>query len=194
MSHLSIPLEDWTPKVSPDAFVAPDVTLIGDVTIGSESTVWPGAVLRGDDGFIRVGRLSSIQDGTVVHNTEGLSTTTVGDRGAFQIELARADLTLRAYQALMERELATAMEIARSGDGSLPERDRLRVEGSLSHATESVIQAAMRLFPFAGAGALHLSSPIQRALRDLIGSGQHYVASNLQIEEWGKALLETEPT
>jgi carbonic anhydrase/acetyltransferase-like protein (isoleucine patch superfamily) len=62
-------LGDLQPRVHPDAFVHPDATLIGDVEIGAWSSVWPGAVLRGDDGFIRVGERSSIQDGSVLHTT-----------------------------------------------------------------------------------------------------------------------------
>ena len=66
------------PKIDPDAFVHPDATVIGDVEIGPESTIWPQAVLRGDYGFIRVGARTSIQDGTVVHCTRELPTI-VGD-------------------------------------------------------------------------------------------------------------------
>lgn len=54
--------------------------LIGDVTVGRESSVWPGAVLRGDDASIEIGAQTSIQDGTIVHNTTGLSRTVIGDR------------------------------------------------------------------------------------------------------------------
>lgn len=68
------------PRVAPDAFVHPMATLIGDVTIGAGSSVWPGAVLRGDDGPIIIGEQTSIQDGTIIHATEGQSRTTVGSR------------------------------------------------------------------------------------------------------------------
>ena len=90
----------------------------------------------------------------------------------------------------MESELSRAMEIAEGCEGPIPDDDRIRVEGALAHATEVAVQTAIRLFPYAGASSLHLSSPIQRALRDLIGSGQHYVASNQQIEDWGAAMLD----
>lgn len=112
---------------------------------------------------------------------------TVGERGAFQIEVGRTDLALRSARALMVEELDTAMETVER-EGAQPDENRLRVEGALAWATESVVQACVRLFPYAGAGALHLDNPIQRALRDLIGSGQHYVATNQQIEDWGKSL------
>ena len=121
------------------------------------------------------------------HKRRVIDPGTVGARSAFQIEVARTDFVLRSTRALMLEELETAMEFV-TRDGLQPEENRLRVEGALSWATESVVQACVRLFPFAGAGALHLDNPLQRALRDLIGSGQHYVATNQQIEDWGKWL------
>ncbi len=60
-------LGERTPTVHPEAFVHPDAVVIGDVRIGAGSSVWPGAVLRGDYGTVIVGERTSIQDGTVVH-------------------------------------------------------------------------------------------------------------------------------
>jgi len=60
-------LGDRVPSIHPEAFVHPDAVVIGDVTIGARSSVWPCAVLRGDYGTIVVGEETSIQDGTVVH-------------------------------------------------------------------------------------------------------------------------------
>jgi carbonic anhydrase/acetyltransferase-like protein (isoleucine patch superfamily) len=67
------------PQIHPDAFVHPDAVIIGRVTIGAHSTIWPAAVLRGDaDTGIVVGARTSIQDGSVVHTTRSQATT-VGD-------------------------------------------------------------------------------------------------------------------
>ena len=66
------------PKVAASAFVAPSAVLIGDVEVGPESSIWFGAVLRGDNGPIRVGARTSIQDNAVVHVSEG-GGTFVGD-------------------------------------------------------------------------------------------------------------------
>jgi carbonic anhydrase/acetyltransferase-like protein (isoleucine patch superfamily) len=71
-------LGDVTPSIHADAFVHPDATVIGNVTIGADSTIWPQAVLRGDYGYIEIGARTSIQDGTVVHCTAQLPTI-VGD-------------------------------------------------------------------------------------------------------------------
>ena len=72
-------LGDSTPDISPAAFVHPEATVIGAVRIGADSTVWPGAVLRGDYGRIVVGERTSIQDGTVVHATADRPTTVGSD-------------------------------------------------------------------------------------------------------------------
>jgi len=71
-------LDGVAPRVDADAFIHPDAVVIGDVTIGPGSSVWPGAVLRGDYGTITVGVGSSIQDGTVIHAGPGFPTT-IGD-------------------------------------------------------------------------------------------------------------------
>jgi carbonic anhydrase/acetyltransferase-like protein (isoleucine patch superfamily) len=60
-------LGERSPQIHPDAFVHPDAVVIGDVRIGAESSIWPGAVLRGDYGTIIIGERTSIQDGAVVH-------------------------------------------------------------------------------------------------------------------------------
>jgi len=67
-------LDDLVPRIDPEAFVHPDATVIGDVSIGPDSTVWPGAVLRGDYGSISVGARTSIQDGAVLHAGPGFPT------------------------------------------------------------------------------------------------------------------------
>lgn len=56
-----------TPVISPTAFVAPGASVIGDVTLGDESSVWYQCVLRGDINRIVIGPRSNIQDGSVVH-------------------------------------------------------------------------------------------------------------------------------
>jgi carbonic anhydrase/acetyltransferase-like protein (isoleucine patch superfamily) len=71
-------LGELEPQVDPTAFVHPDATVIGNVTIGPESSVWPQAVLRGDYGSITVGARTSVQDGAVLHTT-AQTPTVVGD-------------------------------------------------------------------------------------------------------------------
>jgi gamma-carbonic anhydrase len=69
-----------SPRVDPRAFVHAAAVVIGDVVIGPESSIWPNVTLRGDDGPVVIGAQSSIQDNAVIHCTQGLSWTRVGDR------------------------------------------------------------------------------------------------------------------
>ena len=66
-----IELRGIKPKISPDTYVSPRATLIGDVEVGEGSSIWENAVLRGDIGRIRVGRRSSIQDNCTIHTDAG---------------------------------------------------------------------------------------------------------------------------
>ena len=75
-----IPFHGKTPRIHPSAFIAPTAVIIGDVEIGEESSIWFGAVLRGDhpDHGIRVGARTSVQDNCVLH-VSARGPTIVGD-------------------------------------------------------------------------------------------------------------------
>jgi len=62
-----VPFAGHVPALAADAFVAPGCRLIGDVTVGAESSIWYNCVLRGDVARIRIGARSNIQDGSVIH-------------------------------------------------------------------------------------------------------------------------------
>ena len=70
---------EWTPHLEAEVFVAPSASVIGRVRLGRQSSVWFGAVLRGDVGPIEVGARTNIQDLSVLHVTAGASGTFVGD-------------------------------------------------------------------------------------------------------------------
>jgi len=69
-----------SPVIAPSAYVHAAATVIGQVEIQAEASIWPCAVLRGDDGLIRIGARSSIQDGSVAHTTTELSQTLIGEQ------------------------------------------------------------------------------------------------------------------
>jgi carbonic anhydrase/acetyltransferase-like protein (isoleucine patch superfamily) len=58
------------PTIDPTAFIAPNASIMGDVTIGAEASIWYGAVLRGDMAPIVIGSQTNLQDGTMVHVDE----------------------------------------------------------------------------------------------------------------------------
>ncbi|WP_018296699.1 gamma carbonic anhydrase family protein [Corynebacterium lubricantis] len=70
--------EGKSPSIDPSAYIAPEATIIGDVTIGPDASVFPGAVIRGDVGPIRIGARTNIQDGAVLHVDTG-GETVLGD-------------------------------------------------------------------------------------------------------------------
>lgn len=74
------PFQDLVPQVHPEAWVHPHAVLLGDVRLARRVSVWPGVVLRGDQGEIVVGEETNLQDGTIAHATGGQSTVYVGPR------------------------------------------------------------------------------------------------------------------
>src|ERR1700712_1049888 len=73
-----VPFGDIHPLVAETAFIAPNATLIGAVTIGTDSSVFYGSVLRGDTDSITIGRRSNVQDNVSMHTDRGLQLV-VGD-------------------------------------------------------------------------------------------------------------------
>jgi carbonic anhydrase/acetyltransferase-like protein (isoleucine patch superfamily) len=69
-----IELDGKSPRVAEDAFVAPTAVLIGDVTVEAGASIWFGAVLRGDNAAIVIGKGSNVQDNCVIHCAEDLPT------------------------------------------------------------------------------------------------------------------------
>ena len=72
-------LGDIEPEIDADAFVHPDCTIIGNVVVGPGATIWPQAVLRGDQSRIVIGARTSVQDGAVIHCTRELETIVGAD-------------------------------------------------------------------------------------------------------------------
>ncbi len=64
-------LDGVAPRIAPDAWVAPNAVVIGDVEIGAGASIWFSCVLRGDTNRISVGARSNIQDGTILHVNPG---------------------------------------------------------------------------------------------------------------------------
>jgi carbonic anhydrase/acetyltransferase-like protein (isoleucine patch superfamily) len=67
------------PKIADSAYVDPGAHVIGDVEIGESSSIWPTSVLRGDIEPIRVGAMTNIQDGSLIHTDRGFPAV-IGDR------------------------------------------------------------------------------------------------------------------
>lgn len=110
MAALILPFDGTSPRIHPSAWIAPNATIIGDVEIGPDSSVFYGCVLRGDSGYIRIGARTNIQDGSVVHVDED-APAILGD-----------DVTV-GHQALVHG--------ARVGDGTLVGMKSALLSGSV---------------------------------------------------------------
>jgi carbonic anhydrase/acetyltransferase-like protein (isoleucine patch superfamily) len=152
------------PTLGKGVYVAPNATVIGDVYLGPESSVWFGSVLRGDVFPIRIGARTNIQDGSVVHVTGGKAATTVGD-----------DVTV-GHMALIHGCTIGARVLVGMGsivlDGAIIEDDVVLAAGSL-------VAPGARI----KAGSLAMGRPAKavRALRDedlawIAEAGRLYVA------------------
>ncbi len=79
MQPYIIPFNNIEPEIDRSAFIAPGVSIIGDVKVGADSNIWYGCVLRGDVHSIKIGARTNIQDGSIIHVTTDFSGTEVGD-------------------------------------------------------------------------------------------------------------------
>jgi len=68
-----------TPKIGKDCFIAENATLVGEVTMGDQCSIWFNAVVRGDVHFIKMGSKVNVQDGAVIHCTYQKFPTTIGN-------------------------------------------------------------------------------------------------------------------
>jgi carbonic anhydrase/acetyltransferase-like protein (isoleucine patch superfamily) len=73
------PYRGILPRVPASAFIDSSAQVIGDVEMGDESSAWMNVVIRGDVNWIRIGRRTNIQDGSIVHVMSGTHPTEVGD-------------------------------------------------------------------------------------------------------------------
>ena len=68
-----------TPKIGKDCFIAENATIVGEVTMGDQCSIWFNAVVRGDVHFIKMGNKVNVQDGAVIHCTYQKFPTTIGN-------------------------------------------------------------------------------------------------------------------
>ncbi|HZN36346.1 MAG TPA: gamma carbonic anhydrase family protein [Pirellulaceae bacterium] len=160
--------------VEPSAWIAPGAVVLGDVTLGTEATVWYGAVVRGDSAPIRVGRQTNIQDGCILHADEGFPCT-LGER----VTLGHGSIV---HGATVEDDCligmrAVVMNGARIGKGSIVAVGSIVTEGTLIPP-----------------GSLALGQPakVKRETsdrdRELIRhAAEHYVAAGRVYRDAGKS-------
>jgi carbonic anhydrase/acetyltransferase-like protein (isoleucine patch superfamily) len=162
-----LPHRGHTPRVAPDAYVAPGAWLIGDVTVGPEASVWFNAVLRADSASIVLGHRVNLQDAAIVHVDQGYPTH-IGD----DVTVGHAAII---HAAVVEPRVLVGMQAviltgATIGEGSILGAGALVPEG--------------RVIP---PRSLVLGTPgkVVREVRDdeyaaILASAQHYAELALQ--------------
>ena len=111
------------PRIDPDAYVDPQAAVIGDVTIAAGASVWPFAVLRGDqDNYVTLGRNSNVQDNSVLHVTSELpcivgDNVTIGHRAV--VHACRVMNNVRIGIGAVVLDGAVIEEGAQVGAGAL---------------------------------------------------------------------------
>ncbi len=75
-----LPFGDHNPRIDSKAYVSAQATIVGNVEIGENASVWPGAVIRGDIASVRIGNGSCIQDSVVVHAHTEENPTIIGNK------------------------------------------------------------------------------------------------------------------
>ena len=161
-------LDERVPTIDPTAWVAPEATIIGHVTIGARASVWPGAVLRGDYGAIRIGEATSVQDGAIIHAT-------------YELDTVVGDWVVIGHLAHLEG--ATVADRALIGVGSIVLHRAVIGEGATVGAG-AVVTNAMTVPP----GALAVGIPAQikpdRSRAELIElSAQVYVDNTVRYRQ-----------
>jgi carbonic anhydrase/acetyltransferase-like protein (isoleucine patch superfamily) len=74
-----LPLFDKHPRFGNNCFVAPNATIVGDVIMGDDCSIWFNAVVRGDVHYIRMGNKVNVQDGAIIHCTYQKNSTNIGN-------------------------------------------------------------------------------------------------------------------
>lgn len=179
-------LYDKAPSVPEDAFVAPNASVMGDVTLGPKSSIWYGAILRGDVNSISIGANSNIQDGTVVHvaktNVSGnVAPTVIG-----------SNVTVGHNAVLHACTVEDGSFVGMGAtllDGSVVEKGAMVAAGALVTQNTRVPSGEI----WAGNPAKFLRALSREESSFILKSAQNYVnLAQDHAEETSKSLLEIE--
>ncbi len=114
---LIVPVRGFTPQVGRECFLADNATLVGDVIIGDQCSVWFNTVIRGDVNSIRIGNRVNIQDGSVLHTLYQKSTIEIGDDVSIGHNVTVHGAKIRDYALIGMGSVI--MDDAEVGEGAL---------------------------------------------------------------------------
>ncbi len=163
------PYLDKNPILGARVYVDPAATVIGDVELADDVSIWPGTVVRGDVNYIRIGARSNIQDGTIVHVTHDGPYTTGGIP-----TIIGADVTIGHGAVIHACTLEDACLIGMKAvvlDGALVKRHGFVGAGAVVAPGKVVGEAELWL----GSPARMIRKLSEREIESLHYSAQHYV-------------------
>ena len=114
---LIVPVRGFTPQVGRECFLADNATLVGDVIMGDQCSVWFNTVIRGDVNSIRIGNRVNIQDGSVLHTLYQKSTIEIGDDVSIGHNVTVHGAKIRDYALIGMGSVI--MDDAEVGEGAL---------------------------------------------------------------------------
>ncbi len=114
---LIIPVRGYTPQIGQNCFLAENCTIVGDVVMGDDCSVWFNTVIRGDVNSIRIGNAVNIQDGSVLHTLYQKSTIVIGDHVSIGHNVTLHGCKIHDY-ALIGMG-AVVMDDAEVGEGAM---------------------------------------------------------------------------
>ncbi len=119
----------FTPEIGENCFLADNATVIGDVKMGKDCSIWFNAVLRGDVNSIRIGNNVNIQDGSVLHTLYKKSSITIGDNVSIghNVTIHGADVNDGALVGMG----ATVLDHAVIGEGAIVAANALVLSGTI---------------------------------------------------------------
>lgn len=158
--------EGKTPQIGKGVFLAPTASIIGDVNIGDGSSIWYGAVLRGDENKIIIGCNTSIQDNAVLHTTKETATTigdnvTVGHGALIEGCTIEAGAVIGMGAVVLEHSVVGAQSMIAAGSvvargAVIP--PRMLAAGSPAVVKKELSGEALR--------AIEISAPVYRKLTE----------------------------
>jgi carbonic anhydrase/acetyltransferase-like protein (isoleucine patch superfamily) len=169
-NNITRPYRDKLPQLGARAYIDPAATVIGDVVLGDDVSVWPQTVIRGDVNFIRIGARSNLQDGTVVHVSHDGPHAKLGGFATVVGE----DVTI-GHKAIIHA--------CRIGDAALIGMGAIVLDGAVVEK-HGFVGAGALVAPgkVVGEGELWLGNPARKArmlseaeIEGLYYSAQHYV-------------------
>ena len=112
--------EETSPDIHTDARVSREATLVGEVTVGADASVWPGVILRGDIEPVRIGRESHVGDNAVLHATEVGERVMIG-HGAVLNEAVVEDGALVGFNATVTTDVTVGARSIVASGSAVPE-------------------------------------------------------------------------